>query len=40
MTELLHNLEDSILLIHWSEQSIRQKANVKPLGVIFDQHVT
>ena len=40
MTQLLHNLEDSVLLIHWSGQSIRQKANVKPLSVIFDQHVT
>ena len=40
MTELWHNLEDSILLIHWSGQSIQQKANVKSLGVIFDQHVT
>ena len=35
-----HNLEDSILLIPWSGQSIQQKANVKPLGVIFDQHIT
>ena len=35
-----HTLEDSILLIPWSGQSIQQKANVKPLDVIFDQHVT
>ena len=35
-----HNLEDSILLIPWPGQSIQQKANVKPLGVIFDQHIT
>ena len=40
MTELWHNLEDSILLIHWSGHSIQQKANAKLLGVIFDQHVT
>ena len=40
MTELWHNLEDSILLIHWFGHSIQQKANAKLLGVIFDQHVT
>ena len=40
MTELWHNLEDSILLIYWSRHSIQQKANVKLLGVIFNQHVT
>ena len=40
MTELWHNLEDCILLIHWSGHSIQQKANVKLLGVIFDQHIT
>ena len=40
MTELWHNLQDSILLIHWSGHSIQQKANVKLLGVIFDQDVT
>ena len=35
-----HNLEDSSLLIRCSRQSIQQKANVKLLGVIFDQHLT
>ena len=40
MTELWHNLENSILLIHWCRHSIQQKANVKLLGVIFHQHVT
>ena len=35
-----HNLEDSSLLIRCSGQSIQQKANVKLLGVIFDQHLT
>ena len=35
-----HNLEDSSVLIRCSGQSIQQKANVKLLGVIFDQHLT
>ena len=35
-----HNLEDSSLLVRCSRQSIQQKANVKLLGVIFDQHLT
>ena len=35
-----HNLEDSSLLICCSRQSIQQKANVKLLHVIFDQHLT
>ena len=35
-----HNLEDNSLLIRCSGQSIQQKANVKLLGVIFDQHLT
>ena len=35
-----HNLEDSSLLIRCSGQSIQQKANVKLLGVTFDQHLT
>ena len=34
-----HNLEDSSLLICFSGRSIQQKANVKLLGVIFDQHL-
>ena len=35
-----HNLEDSSLLIRGSGQSIQQKANVKLLGVLFNQHLT
>ena len=35
-----HNLEYSSLLVCCSGQSIQQKANVKLLGVIFDQHLT
>ena len=35
-----HNLEDSSPLICCSGQFIQQKANVKLLGVIFDQHRT
>ena len=35
-----HNLKDSSLLIRCSGQPIQQKANVKLLGVIFDQHLT
>ena len=34
-----HNLEDSSLLIRFSGRSIQQKANVKLLGVIFDQYL-
>ena len=35
-----HNLEDSSLLIRYSGKSLRQKANIKLLVVIFDQHLT
>ena len=35
-----HYLEDSSLLICCSRKSIQRKANVKLLGVIFNQHLT
>ena len=34
-----HNLEDSSVLIRCSGQSIQQKANLKLVGVIFNQHL-